>query len=813
VRGTDLKFDSVLVRDSEGDRRYGIDKLPLKLGTGGDCAIRLPGPGSVPAALIDELDGKAFIQPIGRNPSLTVNAQPLTASRRLDTGDVIGFYGSRIVVQDEQATLVFRIRLEDSAYVTKPPPAEGLAGEAAEERIAPTAFRRAGVTGTVETRSSAWRWQSAVAAGIVALLLLSYLLFSARSIRFDIQPGEPDSFSISGGWFTLPFGDRTLMREGSYTVHVRKEGYYDVDQALVVDATESRTVLVEMRKLPGQLSVSVEPDVDALITVDDTRVGKAPFGPIELEPGLHSVAVSAEGYLPFADRFDVPGLGRHQQVSVLLVPRWANVEITSEPPGAAIYEGVDQLGQTPTTLQLMEGSHTLSVVLEGFKAWDGSVVTAPNEHQVLPLIRLEPANAQLQVNTIPRGANVTVNGNYRGQSPIRIALSPDINYEIGLSKAGYGSMVRRVRLAAAAAEAITVDLTARVGEVRIEVLPGDAQILVDGQSRGTGSMTLRLSSAPHQLEVQRDGYQSFSRSVTPRPGYPQTIPVRLLSDEEVRAQRTAVAATNSQGQVLVRVEPGSFVMGSSRREQGRRANEVIVPVTLSKAFFIGAKEVTNKEFNRFRANHLSGEGVHPSLAGDLNPVVNVSWSDAVDYCNWLSAEEGLTPAYVKKFEQWQPVSPVPDGYRLPTEAEWEWAIRYQARSNALTFPWGDRLPPRKDSGNYADKSAKELVPSVLPGYDDGFASTSPVGSFAANVLGIYDGGGNVAEWVQDYYSVPTPGQVTPVVDPTGPERGANHVIRGSSWRHSGVTELRLSYRDYGSNGRIDVGFRIARSID
>ena len=128
------------------------------------------------------------------------------------------------------------------------------------------------------------------------------------------------------------------------------------------------------------------------------------------------------------------------------------------------------------------------------------------------------------------------------------------------------------------------------------------------------------------------------------------------------------------------------------------------------------------------------------------------------------------------------------------------------------FPWGTRLPPRRNSGNYAGKSATGLVPSLLPGYDDGYASTAPVGTFPANALGIYDGGGNVAEWVQDYYSVPTPGQTVAVEDPLGPPRGSNRVIRGSSWRHAGIRELRLSFRDYGNRGRPDVGFRIARNL-
>jgi formylglycine-generating enzyme required for sulfatase activity len=107
-------------------------------------------------------------------------------------------------------------------------------------------------------------------------------------------------------------------------------------------------------------------------------------------------------------------------------------------------------------------------------------------------------------------------------------------------------------------------------------------------------------------------------------------------------------------------------------------------------------------------------------------------------------------------------------------------------------------------------TARELVPSILPAYDDGYASTAPVGKFKPNALGLYDTAGNVAEWVNDFYTVPTPGITTPVVDPVGPERGNSHVVRGSSWRDAGISELRLSYRDYSSDARPDIGFRIAR---
>ncbi|MGB5721078.1 MAG: SUMF1/EgtB/PvdO family nonheme iron enzyme, partial [Woeseiaceae bacterium] len=205
--------------------------------------------------------------------------------------------------------------------------------------------------------------------------------------------------------------------------------------------------------------------------------------------------------------------------------------------------------------------------------------------------------------------------------------------------------------------------------------------------------------------------------------------------------------------------------------------------------------------------------VHPSLAADDNPVANDSWEDAVQYCNWLSKQEGRTPAYRQEFDKWVPIYPIADGYRLPSEAEWVLAMRYAGGSRALKFPWGTKWPPPENSGNLADITARPLVPSILPAYDDGYASTAPIGTFKPNALGIYDSAGNVAEWVSDLYTVPTPGVTKPIVDPVGPERGSSHVVRGSSWRHAGVTELRLSFRDYSATPRPDIGFRIARYVD
>ena len=237
-----MKYDAIIVRETEGERRLAFSELPLRLGTGNDCQIRLPGPGSAAFALIDELDGEPFVQPIGHSHALKVNGDSLAASRRLATGDELEFFGTRVVVGESGDALTLDVRLEGSAYVTRPPELDAVQPGSAEETIVATAFKRAADVAPAETGHSGHRWQIAVGGAVAALMLLSWLLFTSKSIQFDVQPAGADSVQVTGGWFKLPVGERILMREGTYTVSVTKSGYYDVSQTLEVDEAPSRTV-------------------------------------------------------------------------------------------------------------------------------------------------------------------------------------------------------------------------------------------------------------------------------------------------------------------------------------------------------------------------------------------------------------------------------------------------------------------------------------------------------------------------------------------------------------------------------------------
>jgi formylglycine-generating enzyme required for sulfatase activity len=176
--------------------------------------------------------------------------------------------------------------------------------------------------------------------------------------------------------------------------------------------------------------------------------------------------------------------------------------------------------------------------------------------------------------------------------------------------------------------------------------------------------------------------------------------------------------------------------------------------------------------------------------------------------------ERLPPAYVEQEGKLLSSSPLTSGYRLPTEAEWEYCARFTPdRGAVLIYPWGNAFPPADKAVNIADVSARDMLPGFFDTYEDGYPVSAPPGSFAAGALGISDLAGNVAEWCHDYYSIYSyaPGQR--YQDPAGATEGKHHLIRGSSWKHASISALRSAFRDYSSDKRSDVGFRVCRYGD
>ncbi|MEN8130563.1 MAG: PEGA domain-containing protein, partial [Pseudomonadota bacterium] len=651
-----------------------------------------------------------------------------------------------------------------------------------------------------------------LAVSTLVLCLAAWFLFSSKAVLLEFEP-LPDKVKIKGFMPNIKLGERYLMLPGSYTVTAEKQGYHMATQLIEIIDNPQQHFSFSLEELPGRLTVITRPIETAQLTIDGNQTGNTPLHDLRLSAGTHDLVVRAERYLDYDTRINIEGKDIRQNLEIELSPAWAEISFNSLPSGAAVQVNGQELGKTPLSSKLLQGEYEIQIALAGYKLRRQHLSVVANQAQVLPEVRLERADGRIVLESIPTGANVTVEGNYRGQTPLKLSLAPDRKYRIALSRVGHQSVVRQIMVEADQEQRHTVRLKATMGTIKLSVDPNDAQIYVDGTAYTDITQGLRLSAIPHRLEIRKRGYAAKTLTVTPRPGLNQRLSVKLETLAQLKVRTRAERITTATGQALRLIKPGSFTMGSSRREQGRRSNEVRYPVRLTRPFYLGVKEITNAQFRRFDSSYHSGFVKNLSLDIDEQPVVRLSWEQAARYCNWLSQNESLPPVYAEKNGQWVVIQPIPKGYRLPTEAEWTWASRFMGGSKGLRYPWGETMPPPSRAGNYADINAGRLLTVTLEDYDDSHPVTAPVGSYPANSLGLFDLGGNVAEWVHDYYSFGPEQRSRPVIDPTGPTEGRFHVIRGSSWMHASISELRLSHRDYADKGRPDVGFRIARYAD
>jgi uncharacterized protein (TIGR02996 family) len=242
--------------------------------------------------------------------------------------------------------------------------------------------------------------------------------------------------------------------------------------------------------------------------------------------------------------------------------------------------------------------------------------------------------------------------------------------------------------------------------------------------------------------------------------------------------------TNSVGMRLALIPPGHFRMGSPRDESERGREEVIHEVSITKPFYLGVFSVTQEQFALLmgdHSNHCSDSGARDRVAGlDTRnfPAEMVSWDDAREFCRRLSQRDGRT-------------------YRLPTEAEWEYACRGGSASTTA-FYFGDRLTT--DLANFDGQ---------LPSSGDarsGLGRTCPVGSYPPNVFGLYDMHGNVFQWCSDWIGAY---ERKSAKDPTGPAEGSYRTIRGGGWacevkhcRSANRGQNDVTYRGYQNGVRV-----------
>jgi len=552
--------------------------------------------------------------------------------------------------------------------------------------------------------------------------------------------------------------DLERIRDGQPLEHRRKKFLPAFAAVILLGAAGAGATLWQRNHQPGAVTITTEP-ADAMVILDGTmRRSPALFD--HVMAGIHVARVMAPGFDPSEVRFAVGPSDEVRPPQVHLTRSHGVLQLASSPAGAdfTVLQDTRSIahGKCPLALDsLPTGEYDVVFSLDGRE-----------KKQHIEVKRDEPANAsaefasgQIAISSEPPGAEITVDGKRSGVTPLTLPLAEG-SHEIIAHYRTWPDQRRtieskREQPASAAFEFLN-------GTVKITSAPTGATVYLHGKEIGKAPLLLEdLPPGAVSYELRLPGYKPFYLNGEVKPNEQTFLGARLIQRAGPQAGRPW---ENSLGMKFVPV------------------GDVLMCVWPARV----------RDYDAFCV--ATGRTRLPAdFAQDpAHPVVRVNWDDATAFCDWLTQKE----LHASLLEPGQL-------YRLPTDAEWSQAVGLPPESGntpeerdgkSRDFPWGKQWPPPVGAGNYADGSSKRKAPGI-PGYKDGFAQTSPVGSFAPNRLGLFDMGGNVWQWVQDSYK-----------GGKGKDWG---VLRGGSWATSSQAELHSSYRNVVDRAERDVifGFR------
>lgn len=518
-------------------------------------------------------------------------------------------------------------------------------------------------------------------------------------------------------------------------------------QTTVHRAVTSQYVVFKVSPLKG----SVEINGQMLDIIDGGASVRLPFG-------TYDYTVRAPRYNPMSGKVTVNDPQNKHSVSVSLEPAFASVTMSVD-ADAEIWINDQKCGTRTFMGELSYGTYLIECRQQGHRSSLQEItLTKENAGQPISLPKPTPIYGSIDINSTPIEADIYIDDKKIGVSPMFVQDYLIGTHRVRLSKAGHSDFSQVITVE----EGQTFEVNAKLDsgrEVVISTAPG-AEIFVDGKSVGNTQYTGNLTFGSHTIYAMLNGKRSGKKKIDIAVGNDK-INIQLTFGNNLTFTVGGVSFT------MIYVEGGTFIMGATS-EQGRDAYDWEKPahrVTLSD-YYIGQTEVTQSLWQKVM-------GSNPSYyKGEDRPVENVSWDDCQTFIRRLNSMTG------RKF-------------RIPTEAEWEYAARGGNKSKGYKYSGSNNID---EVGVYS----KNLS-----------SCTRPVASKLANILDIYDMSGNVYEWCNDWYGLYNSGSQT---NPQGASSGRTRVIRGGSW-FSTLKACRVSFRSYCSPNRGNnyTGLRLAMS--
>ena len=614
--------------------------------------------------------------------------------------------------------------------------------------------------------------------------------------------GSEESFISNNGRLEL------RVIPGQYKLLASAPHHVDQVEMVVIEARpQGPPEKVTFNLLPAWANLQVRSEPNASVSVIDAHDAETELGSTDDEgnfslqkglfAGTYQVIVKKEGFAPTVLKDQELSLGEVSRIEAPLTPLPASLTVRTSPPGARITVNDVDVGISPVVLDGIAPSDQYLVVaqLGNYRAKGQSVEVEHGQDIVVDLGELVPKSAELQVAATFEGLSgeearplledtSVVLGDLRypfGSAELKVV--PEGAYSIQLEHPLYVSAPQTLSLNDREVKQLSFTLAPRPGQVRLILPVGlEPRIRVNQQEiEWEGDRIEVPANEAVEFELQIENYLTMVRTFELKPKenldwkvQPVAIPGPALGQDW---------AMPYLGFRLAWIPPGNFQMGSPIKEQGRLANEgERTEVIFTQGFWAAIHEVSQAGFREIMDHMPAG------FIGAKHPAERVTWKEAHAFGQALTAQE-------------RAAGRLPEGYvyRLPTEAEWE----YAARGGSTTpFHFGERADTT--NGNFRGVYPREL--------DEGLRSTDtygtePVGSYAPNAFGLYDMHGNVSEWTMEAYNGRLPG--VKLIDPTPRTGGERYTLRGGSWEDFAV-RTRAAAR---AEARMDtesnaIGFRI-----
>jgi sulfatase modifying factor 1 len=580
------------------------------------------------------------------------------------------------------------------------------------------------------------------------------------------------------------------VSKGTRSIKIFKQGIKTIEYILETIPKSRETYLLELEvvrpepkvaRLPVTIITSPE---NANLTIDEIKANSQ-SKTHQLTEGTHTIALEMSGYESLQKTISIDKNNVYFNFNLNEITN-AGLIIESEPAGAEVYLDNVLVGETPVSAFYPLGSYTVKLTKKGYVDIENQTLRVVSP-QTRKAYTLEENVGYLTINTYET-AKVTINGNVYSDTK-NIKLFPQLlNIEVSMPKAE--KVVKQIVLNRN--DNLTIDLypIAATASIQMAVIPLDAEIEITGDAgehyTAKGMHIFRdIPVGQYTLKVKAEGFRTETKTLN-------------LTANQVLNQSLKLEEDVSIDIEMVFVKGGTFQMGTNNGE----ADEKPIHNVSLDDFYIGKYEVTVREFKKFidatnyktdaekndysfiwtdKREIKNGVNWRYDVGGTLrksseynHPVIHVSWNDAIAYCSWLGRETRAA-------------------YRLPTEAEWEYAARGGVSSVSTTYSGSNTI---NELAWYTTNSGNK---------------THPVGTKKANELGIYDMSGNVWEWCSDWYESDYY-KNSLQNNPLGSLKGTNRVHRGGGWSSS-ARGCRVSYRNmyYPDSGYCYLGFRLALS--